>query len=68
MVRHNMLGMCEEKQDISEVNFKFAIALDLKNCAKQIKLPISLHTCAPFSELPSNTSTMVRILPGKLDV
>ena len=34
-----------------KTNFQFATALDLKKCLKQIKIPISLHTCAPMSEL-----------------
>ena len=33
-------------------NFKFATAVDLNKCLKQI---ISLFTCAPISELPSYT-------------
>ena len=31
---------------------KFASAVDLTKCLEQIKLPISLHTCAAISELP----------------
>ena len=37
---------------------KFPTALDLNKRFKQIKVPISLHTCVPFSTLPSNISTM----------
>ena len=34
----------------TEMNSTCVTALDLKECLKQIKVPISLHTCAPFSE------------------
>ena len=33
-------------------NFRFAIDVDLSKSLKHIKLPISLHTCAPTSQLP----------------
>ena len=33
-------------------------AVDVDKCLKQIKLPILRHTCASYSELPSNISTM----------
>ena len=36
---------------------RFVTVLDLNIYLNQIKLPISLHTCAPISELPSNIST-----------
>ena len=39
--------------------FFFAIAIDLNNHLKQVKLPISLYTCAPISWLPSNIRTIV---------
>ena len=52
MVTQNMLRTCEGKQDLSEINFEF-VTLDLSKSLEQIKLPISLHTCAPISELPS---------------
>ena len=38
--------------------FSFAIALDLSNI-KYFRLPISLHTCAPISELPPDISTVI---------
>ena len=38
---------------------KFGTAVDLNKCLKQIKLPSSLHTWAPISDLPSNISTTV---------
>ena len=34
----------------------FETAVDLNNCLKQIKVPISIHTCAFISDLPSNLS------------
>ena len=42
--------------------FKFATYVDLNKCLKQIKLPISLRTCAPITELPSGKSTMTSAL------
>ena len=42
-------------------HFKFLHGVDLNKCLTQIKLPISLHTCAPTSELLSNISTMQQI-------
>ena len=45
---------CEGKQDFSEIKFRFATDIDLIKCLKQIKLPISFHTCAPIFELLSN--------------
>ena len=47
----------QRKIDFSEINFKFATALNKR--LKQIKLQISLHTCAPIAELPSSKTTMV---------
>ena len=42
--------------------------LNLNKCRKQIKLTISINTCAPFSELPSNISTMqCTVCPRGLD-
>ena len=40
------------------MNFKFAIALDVNKCIKQIKFPISAHACTPISELPPHISTI----------
>ena len=33
-------------------------AVDIIECLNQIKLPISINTCAAYSELPFNFSTM----------
>ena len=38
-------------------DFKFLTSIDLDKRLKQIKLPILLYTCAPFSVLPFNIST-----------
>ena len=48
-----------KKKFYSEMIIKLAPALYLNKCLKHVKLPILLYTCAPFSELPSNISTMV---------
>ena len=48
MVTQNTLRTYEEKRDFFEINFRFATALDLNKCLKQIKLTISLHACAPI--------------------
>ena len=47
------------KKGILKNNFKFSTDVDLSKCLKQIKLPILLYTCAPFSELPSNIRIMI---------
>ena len=44
-----MLRTCEGKY-----NFELATAFHLTKSFIQIELPISLHTFAPFSELPSD--------------
>ena len=62
MVTQNVLRTCKEKQVYSEMNFNFPTALARNKCLKQIKLPISLHTCAPISELAINISTIVEIM------
>ena len=54
----NMLRTCEGKQDVSAITFKFATSFDRNKCLKKIEIPISLHTCVPISELPSDISTM----------
>ena len=43
-----------------KINLKFATDVDLKKIFKQIKFIISLYSCAPCSECPSNVSTMKR--------
>ena len=53
-----MFRTCEEKHDFSKNKFQICDCPRSKKCLKQIKLLISLHTCAPISELPSNISTM----------
>ena len=41
-----------------EINLKFATAIALFKCLKQIKLSISLYTCATIYKLPTNVSSM----------
>ena len=49
-----------------EINFKFSTALDQNKSPKQIKLPFSLFTCSPISEVPSDINTMTLcIIPGE---
>ena len=42
MVPQSMWRKCEGKQIFSEINFKFAIVLDLIVCLKQIKYEIQI--------------------------
>ena len=56
MVTQKTVRTLEEKQGYFEINFRFATDVHLSKC--QINLPISLHTCSPIPELPSNISTM----------
>ena len=58
MVTQSTLRTYDGKQVLMEIFFKLTTALDLKKSPKQIKLPISLFTWAPISELPSKMSTM----------
>ena len=58
MVTQIMLRKFGGKQEFSEMNFRFATALDLKKCFEQIKLLISHPTCAQKSELPTNIRSM----------
>ena len=51
MVTQNTLRTCEGAQAILNITFKFATAVHLKKCPKQI-------TCAPIPELPSNISAI----------
>ena len=41
-----------------EKTVKFETAVDLYYCLTQFEKPISVHTCEPISELPSNMITM----------
>ena len=52
MLTQHTLRMSEVKPDFSKIKFKQIIQI-------QVKLPIYLHACAPISDLPSNTSTMI---------
>ena len=52
----NTLRTWEGYQEFLISNFIFATAIDLYKCLKQIKLPISLYTCAPIA--PFDISTM----------
>ena len=58
MVTQIMLDTHEGRLALPDKNIRFVTALDLINCVDQIKYQKLLLTCAPISELPSNTSTM----------
>ena len=55
MVNTNTLRACQEKQ---KLYFKIATTVNVNNCLKQIRLSLSLCSCAPISELPTNISTV----------
>ena len=60
MITRNTLRTCEGNQVFSEEEkIRFVTALDLNKCLSQIRKQISLRTCAPISELPSNVSSMI---------
>ena len=59
MVTQNILRKCEGNHYISEEKCQIVTVPDLNKCLKQIKLPISLYTCAPISVLPSDLSAML---------
>ena len=54
-VPHDM----KENKSLWRKNIRFTTALDLIKYFKQIKLQRLLLTCAPFSDLPSDISTMI---------
>ena len=63
MVTVNMLRTHEGNVYLSEENkIRFVTALDLIKCLKQDEYQRLPLTCAPISELPSNTSTVTRIV------
>ena len=43
----------KKRSFLKKLKSHFLPPVDLNNCLKQIKLPISLHACAPISQLPS---------------
>ena len=47
---------------LRKYHFKFATSVDLNEYLAEIKLPISLYTCAPISELPYNISSTINSL------
>ena len=53
-----MLRM-QENRSVRQIKIRFVTALDRIKYLKQIKCHTLILTCAPFSELPSNMSTMV---------
>ena len=55
MVTLNTVRACDVKQAFLKKNVKVPTAVLLKECLQEIKLPISLFTCARVSELPSDT-------------
>ena len=48
MVTRNMVRRCEGKYVFSKNKFNFATTVDVNKCLTQIRLPISLYTCAPI--------------------
>ena len=56
------MRMRERKREFVEKYFKFATAVDLNKCFKQINSPNSLYICALILELPSNTSAIIHAL------
>ena len=62
MVPQKTLRTCEENRSYFIFYLNLETSVELNKCLKQIKLPIELYTCALFSELPSNISTMIRIM------
>ena len=56
--------MLRSRKEKNEKDLKLATAVDINECLKPIKLPMSLHTCAPLSKLPSNTITMRESTPN----
>ena len=54
---------CARVKEVPFFDVKFVTAVDLNKCLKQIKLPISIHTCANISKLPSDKNIMLQIFP-----
>ena len=50
----------QKSWSLLKIHFKFETAVDLNKCLKQIELPNSLQACAPNSNLPLDTSTMIK--------
>ena len=61
----NRYARLKEKQDASDINFRFASYLDLNKCFTQIKLPISFETCVPISEILHNIKTLIKSKKNK---
>ena len=60
MLTQNMLRTYEGRKDFSrEKKNRFATALALMKCLKQIKSQRLLLTCAPIFWIPSNISSIV---------
>ena len=58
MVIQNMLHTHEGKISFRRKKPRFVTVLHLIKYLKQVKYQRLLNTCAPISELPSDTSTM----------
>ena len=62
MVAQNMLRTYRVKWVFSKITkIGFIDSLDVTECLQQIEIPDLLNMCAPYSELPSYISTMVKI-------
>ena len=60
MVAKIALRSCERYLAyFSGIKIKFSTAVDVHNCLTQIKLPVSVHSCAACTELPYNISFMI---------
>ena len=57
MEAQKTLCTCKDKLVILNIDFKIDVFVDVNKYLKQIKFPKSLHTCASYTELPSNKGT-----------
>ena len=51
-----MLRTHEEKKVFSKKKFRFLTTIDLIECLQTDKIQKLFHSCAPISEVPSDTS------------
>ena len=59
-----------KKTGMIKLNLKFAPAVDLVKCLKQIKLPISIQTCAlsiQYKMISARIKTQIRNYEGKIN-
>ena len=60
MVPQNAVCNCKRNYVFSDLDNRFSTAVDRNKCLEQIKIPISLCTGAPITELTSKVSSTVR--------